>query len=285
MAKSACKCKPTECEECPEWIFTFADLVMLMMGFFVILWVLKPNPGKQQAEEKPTTQASDQSAEGRWLDQVGEIRNAFGWLPDPASTDPVDIRRLRKSEHADSPTKDSGKGGETQEPKQGVEGSDPLVMNVRPGQHVTVGGKLLFDPGDARLTPETTRTLDEIYRLIKGHRNIVLVKGHSALDDIQERAGLNESARSQQQMDLSLRRAQAAANCLIELGLSPDVVRVQGCSTYEPVVQKIYTHDGQLLNRRVEIEVTDILVPQRQDRAAPTTVPEFPATQPSSGPN
>ena len=47
MAEKACKCKKTECEECPEWIFTFADLVMLMMGFFVILWVLKPQPGKQ----------------------------------------------------------------------------------------------------------------------------------------------------------------------------------------------------------------------------------------------
>jgi len=51
MAEKACKCKKTECEECPEWIFTFADLVMLMMGFFVILWVLKPQPGKKgQAE-------------------------------------------------------------------------------------------------------------------------------------------------------------------------------------------------------------------------------------------
>ena len=35
MAKAHCKCKPAACEECPEWIFTFADLVMLMMGFFV----------------------------------------------------------------------------------------------------------------------------------------------------------------------------------------------------------------------------------------------------------
>ena len=44
MAKSACKCKETECEECPEWIFTLADLIMCMMGLFVILWVLKPGP-------------------------------------------------------------------------------------------------------------------------------------------------------------------------------------------------------------------------------------------------
>src|SRR5579862_4172207 len=96
-AKAACKCKHVECEECPEWIFTFADLVMLMMGFFVILWVLKPNPGKQ-GEDKPA-QASDQSADGKWLDRVVEIREAFGWLPDPASTDPVNTRALRKSQH------------------------------------------------------------------------------------------------------------------------------------------------------------------------------------------
>ena len=47
MAKSCPKTKCPEPEECPEWIFTFADLVMLMMGFFVILWVLKPPEGKQ----------------------------------------------------------------------------------------------------------------------------------------------------------------------------------------------------------------------------------------------
>jgi len=284
MAK-ACKCKKSaECEECPEWIFTFADLVMLMMGFFVILWVLKPNPGKE-GDDKPAAQASDQSAEGRWLDQVGAIRKAFGYLPDPTSNDPVDVRMRRTADHSESPSKDNGKVGDTQEPKQGVEGSNPLVMNVRPGQHVSVGGKLLFDPGDARLIPDTTRTLDEIYQLIKGHRNIIQVKGHASLDDVPERAGLSDAGRLQQQMDLSLRRAQAAADHLIGLGLSPDVVRVEGCSTFEPVVQKVYGRDAQLLNRRVEIDSTDVLVEQRQDRAAPTTVPAFPTTQPGIGPN
>ena len=43
MAKGCKKCDPHEiCEECPEWIFTLADLIMCMMGLFVILWVLKP---------------------------------------------------------------------------------------------------------------------------------------------------------------------------------------------------------------------------------------------------
>ena len=59
MAKS-CKCKKgEECEECPEWIFTFADLVMLMMGFFVILFVLKPE-GKKGATSN--TQAARENS-------------------------------------------------------------------------------------------------------------------------------------------------------------------------------------------------------------------------------
>ena len=32
MSKKACKCAEVECEECPEWIFTLADLIMCMMG-------------------------------------------------------------------------------------------------------------------------------------------------------------------------------------------------------------------------------------------------------------
>ena len=86
-------------------------------------------------------------------------------------------------------------------------------------------------------------------------------------------------------MDLSVRRAQAAANYLIGLGLSPDVVRIEGCSIFEPVVQKVYGHDAQLLNRRVEVETTDVLVPERQDRGIPATMPQFPASQPANGPN
>src|SRR5438477_2336616 len=88
--KSSCKCKHTECEECPEWIFTFADLVMLMMGFFVILWVLKPS-----ATPKPDQQAASAQTE-EWLETVGEIRGGFGWEPDPRSSDPIDRIMLRK---------------------------------------------------------------------------------------------------------------------------------------------------------------------------------------------
>ena len=244
MAKHA-KVKCAEPEECPEWIFTFADLVMLMMGFFVILWVLKPPEGKQTSGE----------AEKKWLETVAEMRKPFGWVPDPLSDDPVDKHALKK------PDAPSGKGGETKDPPESSRGSEPLVTNIRPGTHVAVGGRLAFAVGEATLSPETLRVADEVFELIKGHRNIIQVKGHAALDD------LPDHTPSQKFMDLSLRRAQAIADYFLSKGMSPDVLRVQGCSTFEPVVQKVYDAGALAMNRRVEIEVTNVTVPERQASA------------------
>src|SRR3954465_2409570 len=101
MAKAKCRCKAAECEECPEWIFTFADLVMLMMGFFVILWVLKPAPPQNEADRQ-----------GLPMDLVMALRGGFSHLPDPTSKDPVDIEMLkRKLEQLK--TKGPGDGGKT----------------------------------------------------------------------------------------------------------------------------------------------------------------------------
>ena len=78
-------------------------------------------------------------------------------------------------------------------------------------------------------------------------------KGHTSLDD------LPDGATEQQKMDLSIRRAQAAADYLTEKGVDPRILRVQGCSTFEPLVQREYSADSQRLNRRVEVEATATL--------------------------
>src|SRR4051812_36401445 len=113
MAKAHCKCKTAECEECPEWIFTFADLVMLMMGFFVILWVLKPPPSKDG--EPP--RALD-------VETVAAIREAFGYVPDPNSNDPVDIHLMLKGLHMKKP-RGPAEGGKNSAEKEGTSGAEP----------------------------------------------------------------------------------------------------------------------------------------------------------------
>jgi outer membrane protein OmpA-like peptidoglycan-associated protein len=161
-----------------------------------------------------------------------------------------------------------GKGGKTEVSPQGPQGTDPEVTSVRPGQQAIVGGRLMFDVNSSSISPTLKQTLDQIVAQIRGHRNIVLVKGHTSLDDFPD------SATPQQRMDLSLRRAQTIANYLISAGVEPDVLRVVGCSTFEPVRQRAYSADIRAENRRVEIESTPTLVTDLQDhpQTAPTPV-------------
>jgi flagellar motor protein MotB len=261
---SSCKCKkPAECEECPEWIFTFADLVMLMMGFFVILWVLKPEPGKK-------SEGSDQYV----VNMAAAIREAFGYEPNPSSKDPVDMQMIingLSKVKKDGP----GNGGKVNQDPKGPDGSDPNVTSIRPAKQATEGGKMGFAPGSADLTDDCKAQLQQEADQVRGHRNIVMVKGHTSLDD------LGPDATDKQKMDLSIRRAQAAADYLISLGVDPHIVRVQGCSTFEPLRKREYSAEAQASNRRIEVEATATLsdefeppAPKQPDgNATPATEP------------
>lgn len=260
MAAGCKKCDPHEiCEECPEWIFTLADLIMCMMGLFVILWVLKPGP-KPEDKQKMTEEQ---------IKVFAAIREAFKYEPDPQSQDPIDLQMLLNKLQKLKPHLGPGEGGETKIKPDGAVGTDPEVTKIRDGKRAGVGGRLLFDVGGAEMSPDARRDLAQIADKIRGHRQIVYVKGHTALDDFKE------DVTPQRQLDLSLRRAQVVADYLTTLKVSPDVIRVQGCSTYEPVVRRAYAEEQRRLNRRVEVEVTDTIVEERQDsaRSAPPLSP------------
>jgi flagellar motor protein MotB len=249
MAKGCKKCDPHDlCEECPEWIFTLADLIMCMMGLFVILWVLKP--GGKPAAGSPE--------ESKLNETVGAIREGFGYIPDPDSTDPIDLLLIDKLQRK---LKQNGPGekGKTKQESTGATGTDDEVTTIRPGRLSTTGGKLTFARGDAKLSREITNALDELVLQIRGHRNIVNVRGHASLDD------LPETATEQQKTQLSLERALAVMNYLVNHGVAPETLRVVGVSTFEPVQQRVYSAEGQAANRRVEVDVTEKLVEELQD--------------------
>jgi flagellar motor protein MotB len=251
MAKPCKKCDPHEiCEECPEWIFTLADLIMCMMGLFVIMWVLKPG-----AEPRPLASAEGKKQQQEWLETVGEIRAGFGYVPDPNSADPVDQAMIAKKMRLVGP----GEQGTQKIKQEAVEGTDPTVTNIRESKVAAVGTKIEFEPGQATLTDAHRRALVDIAREIKGQRFIVHVKGHASRDDFAE------GTPPQKFMDVSIRRAQACADYLTSLGVSPDIIRVQGCSYFEPITRRAYSFEAQLSNRRVEVGVTNLLVRDLQD--------------------
>lgn len=253
MAAKCKKCDPHEiCEECPEWIFTLADLIMCMMGLFVLLWVLKPSP-TPPALGAVTGEPNKQQA--KLTEQVIAIRQAFGGHPDPSSKDPIDIEWVQRTIRREG---DKGKGtADVHVPA--ADGTDALVQTVREGKLSIVGTRVEFEQGESKLSEDDTKSLNQIARQIIGMRFIVIIKGHAARDDF------GDKAMSLQFMDISLKRAQAVADYLVSCGVSPDILRVQGCSTFEPVKERAYTADAQKLNRRVEVYSTDLIVRDLQN--------------------
>jgi outer membrane protein OmpA-like peptidoglycan-associated protein len=227
---------------------------MLMMGFFVILWVTKPSA----TPTKPQT-AQEQNEE--YLNVIAGIRSAFGYVPNAKSQDPVDQIMLHPPMHL-PPKEGMNNGAQTKTPKN-PNGPDQDVTTVRTGRQAIEGDRIMFAPASTALSDADKHSLDEIAAYIAGHYNIVQVKGHASLDDFP--AG----ATGEQQMNLSLARAQAAADYLTAHGVAPRMLRIQGCGTFEPVAERAYTADREAQNRRVEIEVTDTLVEQRQDPSQP----------------
>ncbi|HQY89604.1 MAG TPA: OmpA family protein [Tepidisphaeraceae bacterium] len=247
MAAKCKKCDPHEiCEECPEWIFTLADLIMCMMGLFVLLWVLKTSgePAKPQLSEQE-------------IKTLIGIREAFGWVPDPDSDDPVDQAALRNK--AIAPRSGDDTQGRQVNPVEGAEGVDPEVQRIRPGDQSTVGAPIRFERGSSKLSDSARRQLDQVITLVRGHRQVFLIKGHVSLDDLNE--GSDEAAR----MNLSIARAQAVVDYMQSKGVASDTMRLQGCSAFEPLVQRARRGDESLAaNRRVEVESSSMLVRQLQ---------------------
>jgi outer membrane protein OmpA-like peptidoglycan-associated protein len=256
MAKACPKCKEVECEECPEWIFTLADLIMCMMGLFVILWVLKPEGSPMKG---------DTSEKKEYVKLAAAIRDAFGYVPDPASPDPVDIEMIAQRMKGERVPRGPGEGGKTERENEGTDGTDREVTRIRQGNNSAVGTALLYDAGSLSLSADGRRQIKAIAEKIRGHRQIVIVKGHTSLDD------LPASASESDRLNLSLDRARAVAQLLIAEGIKPEVIRVQGCSTWERAKQRAFGPNAQAVNRRVEVEVSDQLVEERQD--PPTVKP------------
>ncbi|MGC4032866.1 MAG: flagellar motor protein MotB [Tepidisphaeraceae bacterium] len=198
MAAKCKKCDPHEiCEECPEWIFTLADLIMCMMGLFVLLWVLKPTGNPQVGAD---TKGEPNVNTKKLVEQIAEIRAAFGYVPNPQSADPIDVFLLEKQKQVMRLVGPGEKGPQINyEPA--AEGTDPTVQSIRPGNTSIVGTRVLFRPGEVALGQDDIRILNEIAKELRGQRLVFMIKGHASRDEF------GEDGKPEQLMDVSLRRA------------------------------------------------------------------------------
>ena len=107
-------------------------------------------------------------------------------------------------------------------------------------------GDVLFDAGKAELKPAASRTILKLVQFLQlNPQRILRIEGYT--DSTGER---------QDNLILSRERAQAVADALIDLGIDPKRIQVEGYGPDFPVADNASSR-GRALNRRVEIVFSD----------------------------
>jgi len=233
MAKKKAAAPEPAGESAPMWIVSFADLVTLLMSFFVVLYALKQGGDQQQIE---TTAA---------------IKKTFGYIPPEDSMDPVDMLINQQLGRPLPPM--SKNAGRSSDPLQGADGVNPNVQTMRPGAEVK-GGSITFAVGSADIDEVSQKTISRLADVVRGHNNVLIVKGHASNDE------LSLAPDDLNRMALCYRRASAVCDQLVKLGIDRRVLRPAACGPFEPVKQQAYGSDALRANRRVEIFSTDTTI-------------------------
>ncbi|MCH2145428.1 MAG: OmpA family protein [Phycisphaerales bacterium] len=231
-----------EHEGAPEWLISFADMVMLIMGFFVILYALNATPpAKAGAEGASDGDTAATVPFDRWAEFVWNTRKAFGNPIDLNTTDPKlkEIVDWYKSE---------GPGRADQE---GEVGDHADTYSPRESGQQSAMVEITFSHDTESLGDAARASIERVAEQIRGLPTMIEIHGHAshaeASRDVQ--AGL----------DLSYQRARMVAKALVDNGIPWKRIQIVAAGHHDPIQGHPDDAGDDAQNRRVELRLTDRL--------------------------
>jgi chemotaxis protein MotB len=249
----------------PPWLMTFADLMVLLMCFFVLMLSFS----EMDAEKFKLMSGSLTEAFGVQTDVTasdvpkGTSLEALEFspaIPEPTAENTVQQHTV----DSDLDTLDLGLEIRLRELKAQEEAAAEQAQELRAlFQQEVDDGRLLirqdgsnviiqllekdsFPSGSAELEAESLATLGRIGALVGDMTGAIMVSGHT--DNVPIRSG----SQYRSNWDLSAARAASVGHQLLAAGLDPARLMVSGHADTQPRVAND-TAAGRALNRRVDI--------------------------------
>ena len=220
----------------PEWMVTFADLMSLLLTFFVLLLSF----------------SNTEIVKFRVM--AGSVRNALGMK---SEFDLSDVPTGNKLLPYEDPKEGEGGGPSSEEIEEQLHGvleqlgleEGSSARLTKHGVVLQLEGDLFFGSGAADLSPAALPVLDRLAEYIESVGRTVDIVGHT--DNIPIKTQVYPS-----NWELSAARAGQAVRYLVEKGVSPDKVRAIGQADTVPIAEN-NTPAGRAINRRVEFIFTE----------------------------
>jgi chemotaxis protein MotB len=229
-------------EGAPEWIISFADNVALLMGFFVILVAFSmanKGPGKTANEASASIPNSPEM-----LDAVISIRDAFHNPVNVNSTNPREALLVRRIME---------RRGQVPLDENGPQGQQYKMQSIRPSKYYNLCGSVPFEDNSSVLDDDGRKAVMDILEHLRGLRLVVTIRGHVSVAE-----AVNAPDRG---LRMSFDRAQAVAALLNENDIEWRRIRVMACGDNDRMEPVIYGKTDQGLNQRVEVILTEELIP------------------------
>ena len=227
-------------EGAPAWMATFADLVTLLMCFFVLLFAMS------------TTQQET------YKELVKSLKSALGAqaVPESGTREGLTMHAVPSEEPSESQQIDELGGMIEKEMEEIVSevrelvlfnklGGEVSVTKNEDGVVITMSDLLLFSAGGTQLSGKGLDILEKVASVLSKLAYHVKIKGHTDSAPI-------SSTFYPSNWELSSARASTVVRLLVLNGVPPRYISAEGYAHYHPVATND-TAQGRARNRRVEI--------------------------------
>ena len=225
-------------DEGGDWILTYADMVTLLLCFFVLLFAMS------SVEKESFEQLVESLKRSIGKQKIPEAGTREGLIMQdvPADKGPKAVDELGGVIEKEA--------GEIISKVQEFIIANKLQGKVRVekkelGVTITISDIVLFPTGKAKMTPDGLEIMKKIYEILKQFSYHIKIEGHT--DNVPIHTPKYES-----NWQLSTNRACEVVRFLIERGSDPKLLSAEGYAKYHPVASND-TPEGRAKNRRVEI--------------------------------
>ena len=250
------KKKPEEHENLERWLITYADLITLLLAFFILMYTMSKQDSKKYQEVAAHLKA------------IFSGSNAILATGNVAGKAPIELSFKGGAENVAALKEQLEKELREIGDKGAADGMQniSLVSDER-GLVVRAMEKAFFDTGRADLTSRARSALDGIAPVLVGMPNHVRVEGHTDNVPI-------STSEFRSNWELSVRRATEVVRYLVERRhFPPDRISASGYAEYRPIVSND-TPEDRATNRRIEIIIVNVA--ENKPKAPTAPPPETP---------
>ncbi|OGG46835.1 MAG: hypothetical protein A3F84_03580 [Candidatus Handelsmanbacteria bacterium RIFCSPLOWO2_12_FULL_64_10] len=243
-----------EHESAERYILTYADLITLLLGLFILLYSMS-----QQDIQKFRSYSA----------AFNLVFGTGGGKGVPIGLDPILVGEHPKPGFRAGRAGAGGASGsgaqqqmtkELQSLSQGEKGEEKFqVKQTSEGTVISLPEKLTFTSGQADLKPAARAVLDSLAEVFRKYNSAIRIEGHTDNMPISGTYANNG--------ELSVARASSAYTYLIERrGFDPANLTLAGYGEYRPVAPND-TPEGRAKNRRIDIVVLGSEAPAANGKA------------------